>query len=66
MTAPEPITPTPTTGKVMTWWGTGITIPTSGAPEPITPTPATGKVMTWRWECPTTTNKVSVGMLLAN
>lgn len=49
MTAPEPITPTPTTGKVMTWWGTGITIPTSGAPEPITPTPATGKVMTWRW-----------------
>ena len=65
MSGPEVITPTPTSGKVMMWWGTGEDVPTDGDAEEIIPKPVNGHVMVWYMTTPPD-DRVSVGMILAN
>ena len=67
MSGPEPVSPKPSVGQVMVWWGTASPAPGDGStPEEVLPKPSSGQLMVWHWDfTPTSVHCVSVGMILA-
>ena len=65
MSGPEPVSPKPSVGQVMVWWGTASPAPGDGStPEEVLPKPSSGQLMVWHWDfTPTSVHRVSVGMI---
>ena len=48
MSGPEPVSPKPSVGQVMVWWGTASPAPGDGStPEEVLPKPSSGQLMVW-------------------